>query len=602
MMLAPPLYLKRQRQTAGSSQMVSIPAPLGGLNTIDAGYGMPDTDCPVLWNMIGAENGLRCRLGWKEWCINLTGATDNLVRSMVPFTGSISSSNRLFACTSSGIWDVSASSTTPTQVVTFPDPTGNAGYGSSCVFVNVSGGHFLLYCDEQNGYYTYSESTTGWNKVIKQANAAWIKNTVYTQNVDYVANNGLTYKCTQTGTSENTTGAGPTGTGTGIVDGTCTWDYTPAIDGVDPANFVYVMVWKNRPWFVEKNTGFAWWLSIGAIYGPAARQNFGAQFKAGGDLRGLYNWTIDGGSGPDDRLVGISGGGDVVIYEGTDPASTSTFGLVGKWGVGGVPIGRRLATDFGGDVLILTSIGLLPLSRLVLGNPVFEKSPYLTAKIASLFNRMVALSGTSLGWSVKLHPEDNSLLVSLPISNGENNQLAYSMITKGWSQYRGIPLYSMESWEGKLYFGTPDGRVCINTDYLDAVLLSPPASSPSPFLPIHCSGVTKFHNDNGRQKQVQWIRPTILAESGKTAATFEARYRYNLSEVLSAAGASQPGGSLWGTALWGISVWGGSYATQQNPGGAASMGPDVAIAWRIEAESRTVLVAMDVALTQGGPL
>jgi len=217
-----------------------------------------------------------------------------------------------------------------------------------------------------------------------------------------------------------------------------------------------------------------------------------------------------------------------------------------------------------------------------------------------LFNRIMGSARTQAGWSVQLHPEDNSLIISLPVSNGQYNQLAYSLTTKGWSQYRGLgQLLSMAPWGGKLYFGTADGKVCINTDYLDGVLLS----DPDAFTPITCTGITRFSNlGTGSQKQVQLIRPTIISESGNASSQFEARYRYDLTEVVSAAGTPAAAGAVWDTALWDVALWGGAYATQQVPGGAAGMGPDVAIAWMIKCVSRTVLVGIDVAVTQGGML
>jgi hypothetical protein len=604
-----PWWLRRRKpipmQTAESAH---IPAPLGGLNTIDPGYGMPDSDCPLLYNMIGAENGLRSRLGYREWCTNLTGNADNTVRSILPFTGSHKngSSDRLFACTSTGIWDVSSSSASPTQTVGWltsggTSAAGDAGYCISCVSVNSAGGHFLLLCDEENGYYTYTEATSTWTRVIQGASTAWQNTHAYILN-DQVSNGGLTYLCTLAGTSGAT---GPTGTGTGIVDGGAHWDYQPSITGVDPATFCYVMVWKNRVWFVQKDTGIAWYLPIGfgaggSIYGTATAFNFGAQFKNGGPLVGLYSWTTDGGSGPDDRLVAVSGGGDVVIYAGTDPSLPYTFGLVGRWYLGGVPYGRRIATDHGGDLLVLSNIGIIPLSKLVLGNPVLDRTQYSTYKISNLFNRLAATYRGLKGWSLRIHPEDNSLIVSVPVADGQaTNQLAMSLTTRGWSQYRNLPLLSMDAWGGLLYFGTADGKVCINTNYIDGVTLA----DPNAFTPIDCSVITKFNNlGNGNQKQLTIIRPTILSEGGSILTSIEARYRYNLNEAASPSGASTSGESLWDSAVWDSSTWGGAYSTQQNTGGAAGMGPDAAIACRLSATSRTVLVGFDIEFVQGGML
>lgn len=601
MPLAPPLYQKRIRQSMSTVETVSVPAPLGGLNTIDPGFGMPDLDCPLLYNMIGAENGQRSRLGWKEWCTGLVGIADNTVRSILPFAGSNKngSNDRLFACTSKGIYDVSASSASPTLVVTFGTQSGDAGYGISCVAVNTSGGHFLLYCDEENGYYTYSEVLGTWTKPVSSATTPWAVGTIYGPGAA-VSNGGLTYVTAAGGTAAAAPATGPSGTGASIADNTVTWAYTPSVGGVDPAKCVHVMVWKNRVWLTEKNTGNAWFLPIGAIFGPGTRQNFGPQFRAGGDLRGLWNWTLDGGSGPDDRLVAISGGGDVVIYAGTDPATVGGFGIVGKWYCGGVPYGRRIATDHGGDLLLLTSLGILPISALILGNPIFDKSPYATRKIANLFNRMMAAARSLRGWALRLHPEDNSLLVTVPVADGQNtNQLAMSMVTRGWAQYRDLPMLSMEAWGGLLYFGTADGRVCVNTAYIDGVLLS----DPSAFTPIDCSGITRFSNlGSGSQKGVTIIRPTIISEGGSVPSKMEARYGYNLTEASRPVAVATTGTTIWDSALWDAGKWGGAYATQQQAVGATGMGPNAAIAFRLLATSRTVLVGWDVSFVAGGML
>src|ERR1700686_3906332 len=213
-----------------------IPAPIGGLNTVDGGFLLPETDCPLLYNMTAAENGLRSRFGAQEWCTGLAGIADNTVRSVLPFRGSHKngSTDKLFACTSQGIYDVSASSGAPPLVVTFPTQTGDAGYGICTVVVNSSGGHFLLYCDEENGYYVYTEATASWTKVAQQASVPWVANTVYGANAR-VSNGGLSYKTTAGGTSAAAPATGPAGTGNAIVDNTVTWFYEPTISGVDPA-------------------------------------------------------------------------------------------------------------------------------------------------------------------------------------------------------------------------------------------------------------------------------------------------------------------------------------------------------------------------------
>ena len=532
----------QRRSSPQTHQTFHLPAPTGGLNTVSAGSAMPLTDCILLYNLISAEYGLRTRLGWTEWCTGITGLTDNLVRCVMPFTGSAKngSNHRLFCTTSTGIWDVTESTTTPTQVLEFDVQTADAGYGVSHVVVTAAG-HFLLYTDEENGLHVYSESSDTWAAVAM--------------------------------------GAGGT-----------------QIDGVDPADLVFVTVFKNRVCFVERDTARFWYLDAGSIYGAATAFEVGTQFRAGGHLVGLWNWTLDGGSGLDDSLVGVSSGGDVVIYQGTDPDSATTFGLKGVWYAGGLPAGREVATNFGGDMLLLTRVGVLPLSRLISGGEA-AGSQYATQKIGNLFNSLMLSRSTLKGWALRLHPEDNALVIQVPTADGiATQQLVMALANRSWSRYRDLPIYSSEVWGGKLYFGTADGRVCINTGYVDGVKLE----EEDAYTPVQWAVLSAFTNmGNARQKQVLSIRPTVLSDAMPSSYRAEARYKYNFLEM-GPVSLSPGGRGTWDASTWDADVWSGEYQANQVLHGAVGMGVDVAIALRGTAAARTVLVGVDVLFRQGG--
>jgi hypothetical protein len=152
---------RAQPQTAAP---LHIPAPVGGLNTVDAGYEMPATDAPVLFNVIAAENGLRSRLGYKEFATNVGSG---MVPTVMPYAGSSwdGTKDRLFATTSTTLYDVTAGGSSPTSKLTFSSSSGDAGWGVSHAVVNSAGAHFLTYCDEVNGYHVYTESTDTWAAV-----------------------------------------------------------------------------------------------------------------------------------------------------------------------------------------------------------------------------------------------------------------------------------------------------------------------------------------------------------------------------------------------------------------------------------------------------
>ena len=581
-------------------QSVVIPAPIGGLNTINPGADMPPTDAILLFNMVAAEYGLRTRLGYREWCAGLTGSTNNEVRSVLPFTGSskTGSASRLFAATNTGIWDVTASSQAPSQALAFatPDVT-YAGYGNCCVFVNYNGNHFLLYCDEANGYHVYTETTGAWQAVPQAASNPWLQATTYALN-DLVSNAGASYRCTQAGTSD-ATALGPAGGGTGIVDGTCTWDYYPSIGGADPTKFCQVNVWASRVWFVERDTGHAWYTGIGSLFGTVTKLVFGSRFKAGGDLRGLFNWTTDGGSGLTTSLVAISGGGDVVIYQGTDPAQAATFQLKGVWslGGGGIPLGRRIATDFGGDLLLLSSIGVMQLSQLISGVSISDQTQYATKKIGNLFAKYAQAGRGLYGWQVRLHPSDNTLLINAPQVDGSTQQFAMSLLTKGWSIYRDMPTsFCAEAFDGGFYLGTTDGRVLLNVDYQDGVTLADPNTS----IPIQWEVLTAFQTlGSPRRKRVHMIRPHFLATGGGIGFAAAARFDYDFSElgIVASAGA---GANAWDSATWDTAKFGDEYTPNQQARGGSGCGSAVAIILRGSATSKTMLVGIDVAFDVGG--
>lgn len=539
--------LARQRVSQRRTlETAVIPAPIGGMNTVDAGSMLGALKCTYAYNLIGGEFGLRSRLGFREWCTGLTGG-DTTVRTMISLAGSLSagSQNRLFACTPTGIWDVTDSSDAPTEVISFLSSAGKAGFGAWTVATNAAGARFILYTDEVNGYYVYTESTDTWAKIAM--------------------------------------GGGGT-----------------EISGVDPATFVHVHIWKSRVWFTQKDTGTAWYTDVSAIYGVVTAFHFGSQMRYGGGLRGLWSWTYDGGAGIDDALVGVSDGGDVVIYVGTDPDDVTTFGLKGRWSVGSIPAGRRICIDSGGELLILTGVGVLSLSKLVAGGSVDDERLYETRDISNEFSQLVSQYGTLNGWALQVHPTDNALLILVPQADGsETIQLAMSIATRGWFRYRDLPILSAAVFEGGLHFGTADGRVCVNTGYVDEVLLS----DPNTYTAVDWSLLTAFRDlGNGRRKQMKLIRPTIISLSTQPAVSVEARYNYDMTEPDAPALNPSAAGEGWDVGVWDTAVWGGAYNTSRNAWGASGMGVDVAVAIRGKAVSRTVLVKIDVGYIQGGEL
>jgi hypothetical protein len=681
------LFRQNRLPQKQASTAVTMNAPVGGINTVTAAGAMPATDCLALKNMIPYQYGLRVRAGFQDWFTGIQNAAGEFekITTLMPFNGSTSGgySDRLFACTKSGIWDVTTQTNDITALVhpndpecvyQFPITFTGAGIGISTAFTNSAGEHFLAYCDEANGYLLYREGTGAWEKILQSPNVEWTAATVYTVGTKIV-NKGLAYNCTTGGTSTakwmpntayivgdlvvnglglyrcTTAGTslpsgGPTGIGAGesdgavtweyvslsgplgagdvIVEGTVTWDYYPSIAGANPDTFAFVMQWKNRLWFVPKNSQDAYYLEVGVFAGQAHKMIFAPRFKYGGSLVGLWAWTLDGGVGVDDHLVAISSGGDVAVYVGTDPSSAATFGLKGVWWIGPVPPGRSIASDFGGDLFVLSRVGCLPLSRLVAGGLIRDPSVYETSKVANLFNQLMSERGMYPGWALTQHPDDNLIVINVPgISGGPSEQLVMSLATKGWAQHTGVPIVCMSTWHGFLYFGTSDGRVCVSRGYFDSGLSATDNGCHWEYhddgsLPIDFALLSAYTNlGNANKKRVHMARPYFATNGSNPGYSIAARYDYDLSDLpLTAVTAIQNNPLGWGVttpasggvwsayppisaAVTGDAIWGSGVGIAGKQYGTAGMGTVVAVVIRGSSGASTTLISIDVLMDQG---
>jgi hypothetical protein len=512
-------------------QCDKIPAAIAGINAVSNIAELGPNDAVSLFNLIPGQYGLRVRTGYQEWCTNVGS---NGVRTIIPFNGSIAAEDRLFAAAEDGIYEVSSSTDTPTQLIAFPSSDDESGYGQWANFTTV-GGNFSLYCDETNGYYTWDETPDTWSKIAA-------------------------------------------GTAAG------------EIDGVDPADLVSVTIYKNRAWFVRRNSATAYYLPPGYITGRATEFNFGNKFKTGGYLKNLYTWTLDS-EGLNSFLVAISSSGDVVVYEGDDPDTPGSFRLRGVWFIGPPPAGRRIGGSFGGELYLLSAYGVIPISKLISGRLVQDTDIYLTRRITPLINADMRLFRSFLGWEVRLVPTENLILVSVPLQEGyPEKQYVQSINSEGWAVYRDIPYFTGDTWRGNFYIGTEDGRVLVHTGNLDNVLIS----DPNDFSQIEWSGIMGFrdYGDTGTYNRAAFIRPVFMAQQPPSYAV-EARFDYDISEVLAPPAASDPSGALWDVAVWDVDVWGGDFQIIDGVKGAAGIGRSIAIAINGMSASETILLRFD---------
>lgn len=85
------------------SRSVSVPAPVGGWNTLNALPDMPPEDAVILDNWFPNTNGVSLRNGSSSWATGMSGTAETLMRY-----GAIGSTQKLFAASGSRIYDVTS--------------------------------------------------------------------------------------------------------------------------------------------------------------------------------------------------------------------------------------------------------------------------------------------------------------------------------------------------------------------------------------------------------------------------------------------------------------------------------------------------------------
>lgn len=174
-----------------------------------------------------------------------------------------------------------------------------------------------------------------------------------------------------------------------------------------------------------------------------------------------------------------------------------------------------------------------------------------------------------------------------------------SMVSKGWSRLVGIPMSTMETWRGKLYFGTFDGRVCVNEGFVDDMKLDGTGS-----YPIDYAVLTSFLSmGNAQKKRLHLVNPRFMTTGTTPAYSTDARWDFDIANVQALPIANDYlETNVWNQGLWNTSQWASGSGTAGSYCGATGMGTHVAILLKGTSNSEDTLVGFDAALDSGGIL
>lgn len=337
-------------------------------------------------------------------------------------------------------------------------------------------------------------------------------------------------------------------------DGTTWVNQTASITGTSGAvnTFNQVCAHKQRLWFTPTNSTTLWYLPTSSIAGAAVAFPVGSFLKLGGQIIGCATWSSNYGLSFDDYLVIVTDQGEVLVYGGTDPTSSTTWALKLRFVIA-KPLSVRCFLNVGGDLMILTEIGLLPMSQIVEMDAAVLSDKAISQMIRTAYTTAVQISRGVFGWCMTTLPQSNMAIVNVPGAGSTvTQQFVMNTVTGAWCRFFGWAAVSWGYQNGAVYYGDAIGNV-LRAEYGPN---DSGATIQAYLLPAYSDlGVP------GHQKYVSLIKPVIYSDLG-VAFSVGVGVDYQVPVVSTQGSVSAAGWFTWDVSKWdGPDAWRSSTVT-----------------------------------------
>ena len=223
-------------------------------------------------------------------------------------------------------------------------------------------------------------------------------------------------------------------------------------------NLTYVCKYRNRWFFIEGGTMNAWYLGIDSIGGQLELIPLSGAATQGGKLLFCAVWNIDAGDGIDDKLVFCTNHGELLIFTGSNPADAANWRQEGRYQIP-PPMGMNAHIALGGDLLIATTEGIVPVSAAITKTSGDLDLAMITKNIKTTW-RQEAITKDVLPWTMERWDEYGGMFVTLPGGKvGKRYCLVVNTGTGAWARFTGWDATCWIRMRGDMFFGTQDGFI-----------------------------------------------------------------------------------------------------------------------------------------------
>lgn len=535
----------------------TIPAPtLGWVSAQNLAAEKPGT-AEVLENWFPTTTGIRLFGGSQKHATVDNGGTEPC-ESLMSYVGG--TSRKLFASCDGSIFDITS-------------PADAAAEETASVTSQTSDYYSSVNFATAGGFFLYAVNGTDDAQLFDGTN--WMPvNTAALVALDYDAETGtFTEGLTVTGGTSGATGTlerlfdngtdgtmwlrGVSGTfqndetitdsstGSATADGTVS-TLIGAITGVNTSALSQVTVYRERLVFAEAGSLNAWALPVDVLAGTAVQISLAGVFKQGGSVLFCSTWSLDSGAGLDDKFVVVSTEGEVAVYEGSDPSDASAWSLVGVYEMP-PPLGKNAHFRAGGDLIILTEQGAIPVSQAVVKDRAALGLSAISRKIEPDWIAE-ASSRSTVPWEVVKWPGRSMTMITNPVtgSTTDAQMMVVNSETGAWCKRTGWDARCIALHSDQVYFGTNSGTV-----------LKADIGGADEGMPYTCRAAFAWDHlsSPGAHKTITSARAQFLTATPLNPQ-LSVSADYTVAFPSPPAAGSEPGSSSqWDVGLWDVAVW-----------------------------------------------
>ena len=440
-------------QAAQRLQTVTLPAPTRGLILNENESFIQPGAALVLDNWKPTMKGIALRGGCQQWAA--LPETTPVVSMFQYISGNV---QKMFAGNATKLYDVTA--TTPVLV-----KSGQASGNYCASQLANQGGDWMTVVTDAGDFPLRFNGTT-WAVLNGTAPATWANGTVYAVNARVMDATDRSYwKCAvghtsaAAGTFAADRIAHPTFWAVDLPTDGVSWITGPAGSTVvGGGNLTYVWKYRGRYFFIEGGSMNAWYLPLNAVGGLLSMIPLSGATTKGGKLLAGFTWSIDAGDGIDDKCVFMTDQGELLIFTGSDPSTATNWRQEGRYATS-FPLGMNCHTPVGGDVLLATVDGIIPISASITKDSAQLELASITRAIKPMWRNEVNLK-RALPWTMCKWDEYGGLFVTWPGGNAGNQYCAVVNVATGaWSRFVGWDAMCFGRMRGDAFFGTQLGKI-----------------------------------------------------------------------------------------------------------------------------------------------